>query len=130
MENKQKRFCLYCGRPLDVSLREGTKYCPVWHDKAGNRHDCKSRDHWEKNAPEREQKRQFLLNQENYTERIEKIIQVKGTEVRTEDLDAYDIHLAHCLNFTVQKNGECITDFIGYQIYSYPLTNIHKIVKL
>ena len=58
------------------------------------------------------------------------MIQAKGTEVKTADLDAYDIHLAQSLKFSLQKNGELLSEFIGYQINTYPLTNIHKIVKL
>lgn len=123
---KLQRSCLNCGRSIEVDDHLTRKFCAVWHDDFGNVYDCKSEYHSIQKKPMRDEFR--AINKEQLRiANILSLLERNGVETTTDELNANNILLSKCLDFSITDDGMVISLFYKHIVTSNPFTNKHKI---
>jgi hypothetical protein len=124
---EQGRKCRMCGAPIADQEHAAREFCKITHDENGKVKDCKTTFHRLADADEREKYRQIINTQKFIKEQLDLLINKKGNEVITEDLDAYDIELSNPINYEMSSAGVLTSYFLKHKIISNPITQKHKI---
>lgn len=121
------RECEYCIEPIADQEHATRKFCKKTKDALGNVKDCKTDYHRQKEAPDKLVQNELINFQKGISNRMRDMIERKGLEVSTLDLEAYDIPLINSIEFQIKPNGELISTFLEHTIYTYPISGMHKI---
>jgi hypothetical protein len=122
------RECEYCNEPIADQVHATRKFCPKTKDSKGNVIDCKTDFHREKEAPDKLIQNDLINKHKGIAKRINDLLSKKSSEVLTANLDAYDIDLSSCIEFTLKSNGELTTIFLEHTIFTNPISKTHKIL--
>ena len=123
------RACEFCGRKIPDQAHATRRFCVKTKDALGNVRDCKTDYHREKEAPDKLVQTELINFHKGISNRIRDMVERKGLEVSTLDLDAYDIPLNNSIEYQIKPNGELISTFLEYTIHTFPITGIHKIIS-
>ena len=119
----------YCGEPIADQESAKRIYCEKTYNELGKVRDCKTNYHRKNDKPERDIHRSLINEHKSIDDRIEEMIQKKGFEVNTQDLDAYDIDLSGSITYILKPTGHLESFYLFYKITSNPINNSHKIEK-
>jgi len=123
-----KRECENCTEPIPDQAHATRRFCVKTRDALGNVRDCKTDYHREKEAPEKLVQTELINFHKGISNRIRDMVERKGVEVSTLDLNAYDIPLINSIEYQIEPNGELISTFLEYTIHTFPISGIHKII--
>ncbi len=120
------RKCHYCDTPIPDQARKNRIHCFPWSDDNGKLNDCKRKKHDLKHGREIEILQDHNARAKELNNKIHHMLTEHGEVVTTEILNAYNITLSFCDDFSF--DGHILTtQFIDYTIVSNPITNTHEI---